>query len=52
MSDHKHGSMDTSVQEKTFDGFLEIRHMGRSCLHWHSHFCSSRKRLISGNRAR
>ncbi len=23
MSDHKHGSMDTSVQEKTFDGFLK-----------------------------
>jgi len=22
MSDHKHGSMDTSVQEKTFEGFM------------------------------
>jgi hypothetical protein len=22
MADHKHGSMDTSVQEKTFDGFI------------------------------
>ncbi|NBR33536.1 MAG: aa3-type cytochrome c oxidase subunit IV [Rhodobacteraceae bacterium] len=22
MSEHKHGSMDTSVQEKTFDGFM------------------------------
>lgn len=22
MSEHKHGSMDTSVQEKTFDGFI------------------------------
>lgn len=23
MSDHKHGSMDTSVQEKTFEGFMK-----------------------------
>jgi len=23
MSDHKHGSMDTSVQEKTFSGFIK-----------------------------
>lgn len=23
MSDHKHGEMDTSVQEKTFDGFIK-----------------------------
>ena len=23
MAEHKHGSMDTSVQEKTFDGFLK-----------------------------
>lgn len=22
MAEHKHGSMDTSVQEKTFDGFI------------------------------
>jgi hypothetical protein len=22
MADHKHGSMDTAVQEKTFDGFI------------------------------
>ncbi|MCU0907543.1 MAG: aa3-type cytochrome c oxidase subunit IV [Rhodobacteraceae bacterium] len=22
MAEHKHGSMDTSVQEKTFDGFM------------------------------
>ena len=22
MSDYKHGSMDTSAQEKTFDGFI------------------------------
>ncbi|WP_298839347.1 aa3-type cytochrome c oxidase subunit IV [uncultured Roseobacter sp.] len=22
MADHKHGEMDTSVQEKTFDGFM------------------------------
>jgi hypothetical protein len=22
MSEHKHGSMDTSVQDKTFDGFM------------------------------
>jgi hypothetical protein len=22
MADHKHGSMDTSVQQKTFDGFI------------------------------
>jgi hypothetical protein len=22
MSDHKHGEMDTSVHEKTFDGFM------------------------------
>lgn len=22
MSEHKHGSMDTSVQEKTFEGFI------------------------------
>jgi hypothetical protein len=24
MAEHKHGSMDTSVQEKTFDGFMRI----------------------------
>ena len=24
MADHKHGEMDTSVQEKTFDGFLSM----------------------------
>jgi hypothetical protein len=23
MSDHKHGEMDISVQEKTFDGFIK-----------------------------
>ncbi len=23
MAEHKHGKMDTSVQEKTFDGFLK-----------------------------
>ena len=23
MAEHKHGSMDTSVQEKTFEGFLK-----------------------------
>lgn len=23
MSDHKHGEMDTSVQEKTFEGFMK-----------------------------
>lgn len=24
MSDHKHGEMDISVQEKTFDGFMSL----------------------------
>lgn len=24
MSDHKHGEMDISVQEKTFDGFISM----------------------------
>ncbi|EET49221.1 aa3-type cytochrome c oxidase subunit IV [Thalassobium sp. R2A62] len=24
MSDHKHGEMDTKVQEKTFDGFIKF----------------------------
>jgi len=24
MSEHKHGEMDVSVQEKTFDGFMSI----------------------------
>ena len=24
MAEHKHGDMDTSVQEKTFDGFMSI----------------------------
>ena len=24
MAEHKHGSMDTSVQEKTFDGFIRM----------------------------
>lgn len=24
MAEHKHGEMDTSVQEKTFDGFLKM----------------------------
>ncbi len=24
MTDHKHGEMDTSVQEKTFDGFISM----------------------------
>ncbi|MFT5630336.1 MAG: hypothetical protein ACI82I_000207 [Gammaproteobacteria bacterium] len=24
MAEHKHGDMDTSVQEKTFDGFLSM----------------------------
>jgi len=24
MAEHKHGKMDTSVQEKTFDGFLSM----------------------------
>jgi hypothetical protein len=23
MAEHKHGSMDTSVQEKTFEGFMK-----------------------------
>ena len=23
MADHKHGEMDTSVQEKTFEGFMK-----------------------------
>ena len=24
MADHKHGEMDTTVQQKTFDGFMSI----------------------------
>jgi len=24
MSDHKHGEMDVTVQEKTFDGFMSM----------------------------
>lgn len=24
MADHKHGEMDTKVQEKTFDGFMSF----------------------------
>ena len=24
MADHKHGEMDTSVQEKTFEGFIKF----------------------------
>lgn len=24
MAEHKHGSMDTRVQEKTFDGFMRM----------------------------
>ena len=24
MSEHKHGEMDISVQEKTFDGFIKV----------------------------
>ncbi|MEY1557485.1 aa3-type cytochrome c oxidase subunit IV [Yoonia sp. R2331] len=24
MADHKHGEMDISVQEKTFDGFIKM----------------------------
>lgn len=24
MADHKHGEMDTTVQEKTFDGFMKM----------------------------
>ncbi len=24
MADHKHGEMDTTVQEKTFDGFISM----------------------------
>ncbi len=24
MADHKHGEMDTSTQEKTFDGFMSM----------------------------
>ena len=24
MAEHKHGSMDTKVQEKTFDGFIRM----------------------------
>jgi hypothetical protein len=24
MAEHKHGEMDTSVQEKTFDGFMNL----------------------------
>ena len=24
MAEHKHGQMDTSVQEKTFDGFIRL----------------------------
>lgn len=24
MADHKHGEMDTSVQEKTFNGFMSM----------------------------
>ncbi len=28
MSDHKHGEMDISVQEKTFDGFISMTTKG------------------------
>ncbi len=28
MADHKHGSMDTKVQEKTFDGFIGMMTKG------------------------
>jgi len=28
MSDHKHGEMDTSVQEKTFDAFVKFSTWG------------------------
>lgn len=28
MAEHKHGEMDTSVQEKTFDGFLKYSTWG------------------------
>jgi hypothetical protein len=28
MSDHKHGEMDISVQEKTFNGFLSMTAKG------------------------
>lgn len=24
MADHKHGEMDTTVQEKTFEGFVKV----------------------------
>ncbi|MBO6852911.1 MAG: aa3-type cytochrome c oxidase subunit IV [Marivivens sp.] len=28
MADHKHGEMDISVQEKTFDGFMKFTTRG------------------------
>jgi hypothetical protein len=28
MDEHKHGEMDTSVQEKTFDGFIKYTTWG------------------------
>lgn len=28
MSEHKHGEMDTSVQEKTFEGFIKYTKYG------------------------
>ncbi|WP_323007355.1 aa3-type cytochrome c oxidase subunit IV [Pseudorhodobacter sp.] len=28
MAEHKHGSMDTKVQEKTFDGFIRFTTWG------------------------
>lgn len=28
MADHKHGSMDTKVQEKTFSGFIRLSTWG------------------------
>ena len=29
MAEHKHGEMDTTVQEKTFDGFISMVTKGR-----------------------
>jgi len=28
MAEHKHGEMDTTVQEKTFDGFIKMATRG------------------------
>ena len=52
MSDHEHGSMDTSEQEKTFEGFLSFSTKTAIFLYSGHCFCGFGERLNQLNAER